>query len=203
MRFAFFTVILLLSLGCQPRDNRYPEDQFPEDQHVVGPFNITSEWQTITFSKPLAINREGSQSFNFVVDRDRYVPNSEYQIEDIPNQANLRRRDGVLVKPEVVLIGDNGQEVLVTAVSNTWLNVGGLTIGFSMLINPDTPSPPFPEAISAFRAVRVRSNEPFTANYLWWWVDGHPDYPRCGYRRCAWWQRIFWSVAGEQKEGQK
>ncbi|MCH8504962.1 MAG: hypothetical protein LAT50_11640 [Ectothiorhodospiraceae bacterium] len=164
---------------------------FPEDQRMEGPFEITGEWQRIEFDRPLRINREGSQGFHFEVDETRYRPNRHFDVEDRPNQANLRRNDGVLVKPEVVLIGDNGERVELRAVMNIHLYAGGLTVGFAMYEDHFSPSPPFPDRITAFRAVEVRSNEPFTAEYFRWRMDNHPDHHRCGGRRCTWLDKLF------------
>jgi len=104
---------------------------FPEDQRVEGPFEITTDWQTVKFDVPLAVNREGLQRLHLVVDDERYTSNSEHDLSDLPNQANVRREDGVLIKPEVVLVGANGEEVPLRARANTSLYEGGLTIGFS------------------------------------------------------------------------
>ncbi|MCC5811252.1 MAG: hypothetical protein JJU06_12855 [Ectothiorhodospiraceae bacterium] len=179
-----FTALWLL-VGCDAGVG------FPEDQRLEGPFEITNEWQEIEFDAPLRINREGSQGFHFEVDETRYRPNSHFDLEDRPNQANLRRTDGVLVKPEVILIGDNGERVELQAVSNIHLYAGGLTVGFRTYVDHSSPSPPFPDGITAFRAVKVRSNEPFTAEYLRWRVDNHPDHHRCGGRRCTWLDKLF------------
>ena len=164
---------------------------FPEDRRIGGPFQITTDWQTIRFDPPLRINREGLQVLHFVVDQELYDPNNMYDIEDTTNHFSLRRTDDVLVRPEVVLIGDNNQEVVVSPISNIRLFSGGLTIGFSTYIDHFTPSPPFPEGISTFQAMRVRSNEPFEAQYLYWRMNYHPDYHRCGGRRCRWWEKLL------------
>jgi len=177
-------VALLLLANCTG------EPGFPEDQRIEGPFQITTEWQTIHFDRPLVINREGFQGLHFAVDSNLYDANSNYDLEDMPNQANLHRTDGVVVKPEVVLIGDNGEEVRVQARSNIFLYAGGMTVGFGPHIDNFTPPPHYPESIHAFRAVRVRGNHPFVANHLQWLMDSHPDHHRCGGRRCTWWEKF-------------
>lgn len=182
---ALLLLLTALLAGC---GNGY---DFPEDRRIDGPFQITTDWQTIRFDRPLRINREGLQALHIVVDQELYDPNNIYDLEDKANHFNLRRTDGVLVRPEVVLIGDNGQELTVFPISNMGLYSGGLTIGFSTYIDHHTPSPPFPEGIKSFQAVRVRSNEPFEALYLRWRMNYHPDHHRCGNRRCRWWEKLL------------
>jgi len=97
---------------------------FPEDRRISGPFQITTDWQTIRFDPPLRINREGLQVLHFVVDQELYDPNSMYDIEDTANHFSLRRTDDVLARPEVVLIGDNGEDVTVFPMSNIGLFSG-------------------------------------------------------------------------------
>lgn len=144
---------------------------FPEDQLIHRRLEIGTAWQTIEFSRPLLLNRKGLQHLHLVVDHTLYLPNSHYNIKDLPNQSNLRRNDGVLVKPEIILIGDNNEEFAPFAVSNTHLYAGGLTIGFGTYDGHYAPAPPWPEGIRAFKAMRIRSNEPFTVHYLEWRMD--------------------------------
>lgn len=176
---------LLLLAGCQG------DPGFPEDQRIDGPFEIGLEWQTITFADPLEINEEGFQRLHIVVDSELFASNFDYENEDRSNLFNLRRNDGVLVKPEVVLIGDNDQKVRLVPTGTTSLYTGGLTVGLSMFKDYVSPAPPFPKGIQHFEAVQLRSNEPFPAEYLQWWVERHPDHHRCGNRRCTWWDNLL------------
>lgn len=183
-RFLPAVCFVLLLAGCQS------DPGFPEDQTIDGPFHIDSEWHVIQLDAPLKVNREGLQRLHLVVDRDLYDPNNNFD-DDLPDLFNLRRSDGVLVKPEVVLIGDEGQEVSLRARANTYLYSGGVTVGLSTYKDHYSQAPPFPESIRFFRAIRIRSNEPLVAEQLQWRVDRHPDHHRCGNRRCTWWDNLF------------
>lgn len=185
-RFLPAVCFVLLLAGCQS------DPGFPEDQDIDGPFQITTEWQTIRFEQPLEINAEAIQSLNIVVDSERYDSNFDYENEDRSNVFNLRRKkDGVVVKPKAVLIGDGGQEVSLHPTGSTALYSGGVTVGMSTFDKHYSPIPPFPEEIKVFESVRIRSNVPFTAEQLRWWVSSHADHHRCGNRRCTWWDNLF------------
>lgn len=181
MRYLFVSLVFLLLQGC---DN----PRFPQDQLLPGPFHFDSQWQLINFDPPLQINREGGQDLHLLVDKTRYEP---HVADRWPHQASLQRSDGTLVLPEVVLIGDRGQEVKMGA--DTFMSpydVAGITLGFSNY-DPvyDEKPKPFPQEIQFFSAVRIRSNEPLDVKLLGWRVDVHPDIHVCGGRQCPWWYR--------------
>lgn len=167
MRLLTFLLAFLQLAGC----NNEADPRFPENQRIDGPLEVGRDWQAIEFSPPLVVNRNGLQGLHFVVDEKLYRPNSHYDIDDYANQSNLRRNDGVLIKPEVILIGENGEEFVPMAVSNTHLYAGGLTIGFGTFGGQFSPAPVYPEGIQEFKAMRIRSNVPFTAHYLEWRMD--------------------------------
>jgi hypothetical protein len=180
MRLAPLLLMVLLWLGgCS-------SSEFPEDQRIEGPFELTTEWRTFRFPKPLEINRTGLQGFHLAVEAERYsITGLDDPIENVPF---LRREDGVLIKPEVILIADTGDELPVTAHSNVGLFTGHLTIGYGLHIDNWTPPPDYPASMKYFVAARIRSNEPVTVEFMQWWFDSHPDYHRCGRQRCKWWQ---------------
>gem|GEM_PF-1854173 len=176
---------LLILVGCGGGA------EFPENQRMPGTVEVTTDWQEITFDSPLEVNRDGVQSLHFVVDGERYTPNSSHDIEDHRNHFNLRRDDGALVKPDVVFIAGNGEKVRVRPVINLILNDGRLTTGFGTYAGQYASPPPFPDNVESFQAVRFRSNEPFTAEELRWRVDVHPELHECGGQRCPLWRRIL------------
>lgn len=172
------------------RSVNYPPEsalQYPEDQVVKKEFEVTTQWQTITFEKPLKINRKGLMGLHLVVDQAPYISttgddprnldcsDAEYQ----KNAFSLRRRsDGVLVRPEVSLIGDNGIETEVRPLGHLYpyFDKSIITIALRTFKDMDSPSPPFPKNIKAFTAIRIRSTEPFLVRYMWWSVDRYPFY---------------------------
>ncbi|MFC4259145.1 hypothetical protein ACFOZ5_08905 [Marinobacter lacisalsi] len=156
------------------------QNDFPENQKIPGPIEIGIEWQVIELDEPLMINRKAFlQGLHLVVDPGDYTSNSSYddELSDDPDHFfDLRNQSGELVVPEVVMVAGNGTEVRLGSRSNISLYEGGLTVG--MKIVPDKihePSPPFPEGIEGFESFRIRSNVPFTADYIWWLVERHPD----------------------------
>jgi hypothetical protein len=167
MRLLVLLLLITQLIGC----NRNTAGAFPENQHIDGPFEIGTEWQTIRFAVPLKVDHSATQGLHLFVDRQLYLPNSHYDIHDTPNQSNLRRNDGVLIKPEVRLVGPSGDHVTLTAVSNIHFPNGELTIGFGTFAGQYAFPPPFPEVITEFTAVQVRSNEPFIASSLQWRID--------------------------------
>lgn len=160
--------------GCEAQND------FPENQKIAGPIEVSSEWQVVELQKPLMINREAfQQGLHIVVDPGGFSSNSAHHDElsnDPEHFFDLRNTSNELVVPEVVMIAENGLEVRVVSRSNIQLYAGRLTVGMRMA--PDevrAPSPPFPEEVEGFSSFRIRSNVPFTAEYFWWLVEHHPD----------------------------
>lgn len=171
---------LLAACGERPR--------FPEDQTMPGPIEVTSEWQTLEFERPLAIHHgEGVQQLHFVVDNTIF---GVHDIDEISQDRffSLKRFDGTAVLPEVVLIASDGAELPLMAVSNIGLYSGGMTIGFGLPHDIWSPSPPFPDNVAAIQSVRFRSDVPLVVERLMWMVRHHPDIHRCG-GKCRWWEQ--------------
>ena len=198
-----FIGILALATGCTAHDVSgkqggpaegirsviYPPEglnKFPEDQVIKKELQVTTQWQTVTFEKPLLINRRGTMNLHLVVDQAPYISttdddprnldcsDAEYQL----NAFSLRRRsDWALVRPEAVLMGDNGVEVKVRPDGHLYpsfdKHVMTVALGYVKDINAFVP--PFPEGIKTFTSMRIRSTTPFLVRYLWWSVDHHPD----------------------------
>jgi hypothetical protein len=159
---------------------------FAEDQVIKKEIQVTIQWQTITFERPLQINRQGLMGMHLVVDKEPYIstmdthplnPECNEPGCDI-NAFSLRRlSDGAVVRPEAFLIGDNGVEVSVRPVGhlNPYCDKHVMTMALGTFKDVDSPSPPFPESIKVFTAMRIRATEPFVVRYLWWMVDRHPQ----------------------------
>jgi hypothetical protein len=199
---AFLTATLALDAGCQaqqgpggpkgPGENLrpviYPPEsfnKFPEEQVIKKELQVTTQWQTLTFEKPLQINRRGLMGLHLVVDQAPYIStadddprnldcsDAEYQL----NAFSLRRRsDWALIRPEAVLVGDNGKEVKVRPEGHLYPSFDQhvMTVILRTFKDVNSPSPPFPKGIKAFTAMRIRSTELFLARYLWWSVDRYP-----------------------------
>ena len=199
LRMLFMVLLLLPVSGCRAEhlaDNKgenpdrpniiYPTGRalkFNEDQVIKKQVQVTRQWQTITFGEPLQINREGLQHLHLAIDQKPYIST----MHDHPlnpecnkpgcekNAFSLRRLgDGALVRPEVILVGDNGDEVRIRPVGHLYpyfdKSIRTIELGTFAL---NAPPPPFPAGINGFKSMRIRSTEPFVARYLWWSVDRH------------------------------
>jgi hypothetical protein len=199
-----FVGILALAAGCSAQQGSgNPEGQagelrpviypsggaikFPEDQVIKKELQVTTKWQTVTFEKPLQINREGGMGLHLVVDQAPYisttddnhplnpeVSDAEYRL----NAFSLRRRsDGALVRPEAMLVGDNGEEVKVRPMGHLYpfCDKHVMTMALRTFKDFYSPSPPYPEGIRTITSMRIRGTTPFLVRYLWWKVDSHPE----------------------------
>ncbi len=168
--------ILIFLTGIQGCD---AGNDFPENRKIPGPIEIGRAWKVIEVDEPLEINREGLQGLHIVVDPENFSSNSDHSDElsnDSEHLFDLRNSDNELIVPEVVMVASDGTEVRLGSTSNIYLYEGGLTVGMGMV--PESiykPSPPFPEGVNSFKSFRIRSDAPFTAEYLWWLVQRHPD----------------------------
>jgi hypothetical protein len=199
-------VMLLIALGCgggqvdtpaaapvSDAKGRYPVIYpprrallFPEDWVIKKEIQVTTQWQTITFEKPLKINRQGIMGLHLVVDREPYIStldthplNPECNTPDCAIDAACLRRlsDGAIVRPEAVLVGDNRVEVGIRPDGHLYPYCDSHVMTMALRTFKDmNPLPPdFPEGIQAFTALRIRATEPFVVRYLWWKVDQHPE----------------------------
>ncbi|MCH8497797.1 MAG: hypothetical protein LAT63_04940 [Marinobacter sp.] len=187
-RVGLLTLFVCLLVGCgDASDYR----GFPQDQSVEGPFAIAAPWQVIEFEQPLQINASGTHGLHLLVDGARYASNGMIDPSaDAEHQTVLLRlSDNTLVRPEVILIADNGEEVALSPTSNLWPITGGVTVGFSLDAGVFEPAPSFPDTIQEFTALRIRSDETIDVHYILWRVDHHPDLYRC-LGECPWWR--FW-----------
>ncbi len=194
-----FIAMLVLTAGCATQEGfgkrggsseglksviYPPEDlnKYPEDQVIKKELRVTTQWQTVLFEKPLHINRHGLMGLHLVVDQAPYISttdddprnldcsDAEYQL----NAYSLRRRsDWALVRPEVVLVGDNGVEVMIRPGGHLYpsFDLHVMTMALRYFKDVNAIAPPFPAGIKAFSAMRIRSTTPFLVRYLWWKVD--------------------------------
>jgi hypothetical protein len=168
----------------------YPPEglkKFAQNQVIKKELQVTTQWQTVTFGKPLQINRRGTMGLHLVVDQAPYISTTDddprnLDCSDAEYQLNAfslrRRRDWALVRPEAVLVGDNGVEVKVRPDGHLYpsFDKHAMTMALRTFKDVNSPSPPFPEGIKTFTSMRIRSTTPFLVRYLWWKVDSHPEF---------------------------
>lgn len=162
-------------------------NQYPEDRIIRKTFEVTTQWQTITFEKPLHINQKGLMGLHLAVDKQLYIPTmydrplnpGSDKSKRTANAFYLRRSsDRALIKPEVILIAVNDAEVKVRPAGHLYpfFDKDVITMALRTCKNAKSLPPPFPKGIKAFKAMRIRSTEPFMVKYLYWNVDRHPFY---------------------------
>lgn len=199
---AVFIGILAITGGCAAQEGYgnldgsaeglqpviYPPEglkKFPQNQVIKKELQVTTQWQTVAFGKPLQINRRGTMGLHLVVDQAPYISTTDddprnLDCSDAEYQLNAfslrRRRDWALVRPEAVLVGDNGVEVKVRPDGHLYPSFDKrvMTMALRTFKDVNSPSPPFPEGIERFTTMRIRSTTPFLIRYLWWKVDSHP-----------------------------
>lgn len=156
--------------------------QFPEEQIIRKEFEVTDQWQTITFEKPLQIKRNGIMGLHLAVDKQFYVatmldrplnPKSNKRGCTVNDFCLRRLSDGVLIRPEVFLIAEHGAKISVKPAGHLYpsFDKGIITIALRTFKDANSPPPPFPAGIKAFRAMRIRSTDPFLVRYLYWNVE--------------------------------
>jgi hypothetical protein len=174
--------------GGQP--DEYPlktARRLPEEQIIKKEFEVTTQWQTITFEKSLQINRKGLMGLHLAVDQQLYIStmynhplNPECTKAGCAINAFCLRRlsDGTLIRPEAILVGDDGSEVKIRPAGHLYpyFDKKVITMALRAYEDADSHSPPFPEGIKAFKALRIRSTAPFRVKFLYWNVDRYPFY---------------------------
>lgn len=160
-------------------------NKFTQNQVIKKELRVTTRWQTVTFEKPLQINHRGLMGLHLVVDQAPYIST----LDDHPlnpecnkpecaiNAACLRRlSDGALVRPEAVLVGDNGVEVMIRSGGHLYpsFDLHVMTMALRYFKDVNAFAPPFPAGVKTFTAMRIRSTTPFLVRYLWWKVDTYP-----------------------------
>jgi hypothetical protein len=200
----FLVAALALTAGCAAQQNSdkqggsseglrpviYPlEDlnKFPQEQVIKKELQVTKQWRTVFFEKPLKINRRGLMGLHLVVDQAPYISTTDdnprnFDCSDAEYQLNafsLRRRsDWALVRPEAVLVGDKGEEVRIRPGGHLYpfFDHHVMTMALRTFQDVNSSPPPFPADIRTFTAMRIRSTTPFLVRYVWWKVDSHPEF---------------------------
>jgi hypothetical protein len=150
--------------------------QHPEGRIIQKALNVTPLWQTVTFEKPLRINQKGLMGLHLAVDNELYIStmvdhplNPECTKAECAAEAFCLRRlsDGVLIRPEVTLIADNGVEVKLRPAGHLYpfFDRHVITVAMRAFNHTNAFPPPLPKT---FKAMRIRSTEPFEVRYLYW-----------------------------------
>ncbi len=132
------------------------------------------------------INREGLQGLHLAVNKHPYIStmhdhplNPECNRPECAINAFCLRclSDGALIRPETILVGDNGVEVKVRPAGHLYpyFDKTIRTLVLRTFKDVNSPAPPFPADIKGFTAMRIRSTEPSLVRYLYWNVDRHPE----------------------------
>ncbi|PXF31146.1 hypothetical protein WH50_11525 [Pokkaliibacter plantistimulans] len=161
-----------------------------EDQGIQGPLHVDQQWQTVTFAKPLLINRKGTQDIHIGLNPEHFTDSATWHIQHtsgftigdlLPDERyngnGIRRlSDGTLIEPDIRLVADNGQTIPVTMIGvQRWSN-GAFSIMCGLLSGkaPDQQPLAYPEDITTFTAIQIRSDIPFDATYFLWRMDYYP-----------------------------
>jgi hypothetical protein len=156
--------------------------QHPDGRIIQKALDVTTQWQKITFEKPLQIRQKSPMSLHLAVDNALYIStmidhpvNPECNKAECAAEAFCLRRlsDSVLIRPEVTLIADNGVEVKLRPAGNLYpfFDRHVVTVAMRAFNHTNVFPPTLPKGIKTFKAMRIRSTEPFKVRYLYWNTD--------------------------------
>lgn len=149
------------------------------NQRIDKSVDVDSEWKTIVFDDPLDLDHDVVQLLHIGLDPALYEDDLVYTSRKnaasglkarLPQVMNFRRlSDGQLIVPQIELIGDDGRAVSLRPVmSQSWPN-GELSIGYYVRRTGESVNiPGYPQDLREFKAVRIRSHEPFRVLFLQW-----------------------------------
>lgn len=187
-RRVFYGLLLILpfAAGCSG------DDRFPDDQKIEGPWKIPNDKEkVIEFNPALETSSAGLQGLYLLVDSRKYKEGQD--TEEATETYFFPRTKGeeTLLKPEVVLIAENGDEIeLSPGAYNYARDESLLGVGFGPSPKKGEIATSFSDHADSYIAVRIRSNRPFSLKKLQWKMDKHPDFHTCG-GHCPWW--MFWN----------
>lgn len=164
--------------------DKHAYDKHADDQEFRQFIAVTAQWQTITFDKPLKINRKELQCLRIGIPRDKYqsalgfVARRDWEAGVKDSSAAVgeyivRTSDEKFILPELELIDGNGDVVK--------LKHSGIASGtgdeffmeYSNYYKSNfDPTPPYPGTSDHFKAMRIRASEPFEVAAIDWWAAG-------------------------------
>jgi len=179
IRHLWLWFLVLILTGCGAGQD------FPEDRWIDGPWPVSDEWKTISFSEPLLINEKGWQNLYLIVDGERFKRRhintmQEMTPEELAREYLLEhRREGWLLEPEVLAVSQDGKELLLKAGADFEPQETSAIVATGYTESGGLYEPPWPKPMEAIKAIRVRSERPFTIQAVRWNMDSHPDTPAC------------------------
>ncbi|MGH1487385.1 MAG: hypothetical protein ACRBCI_14315 [Cellvibrionaceae bacterium] len=146
------------------------QDAAPTDQLIEGPFNITTEWQTIPLEKPLK-TLPHVQTLEVLLDVEQYefIETTEVGSENSIMSGRFKRlQDNMITHPDIILVTDTGSEFqpVHRSIGLAYTKKGDLrSLGFGT--NPDKGKFYYPHDVK-FVALKVKSNVSMTINHFRW-----------------------------------
>jgi hypothetical protein len=146
----------------------------PTNRLIKGPFEITTEWQTIELDRPLEV-LPNIHNVDVLFEPDECIYD-----DDIPTggqriiQGGFRRRaDGLVIDPEVILVEQSGREFHAFYYSNgSAFTDEGTYLGLGFGANIEQGKFFYPKGTKIV-AIRVRANTTITVAHFWWVVYGY------------------------------
>ncbi len=176
-------LILLLITGCSAQN----VPQAPTNQLIKGPFQLTTDWQTISLDKPLIVLPH-SHSLKLLLG-EQYQPIETIKTDNFYTMSHGYKHvtTNEAIKPEVILIDRSGKEFQAVMEAVGWRTT---TLGDYHFLGYSTNSRQgkffFPRG-TEFVAVKLKANVAVTVQHLNWdaaryyqapnhqWSDIHPS----------------------------
>ena len=167
-------IAALFEVACSAQEKNAPTDQL-----IAGPFTITSEWQIITFGKPL-------KTIPHVQSLQILLPQNEYERVNLDIKGLRygemsgrfkRISDNAVIQLEVVLMTSDGYEYKLLLDSLGWRDIENA--GYKFLgYNTDTVAGKFyyPKGVE-FISMKIRSNIDVDISHLSWSASNYYQAP--------------------------
>lgn len=154
-RLSILTIFLLLLSGCELV---YFFTGVPDDRDIAGPFEVNTEWTTITFEPPLKINKWAQTLY--------VAHNGNYHFGDLDEamRVYLRTANGDIIKTEIEVFDDEDNRYTLEARgTGHWQD--DYAPAFGIVENGEYRSFPVGRSLTK---MRVRSNIPFRISMIQW-----------------------------------
>ena len=168
LQFAFLSVLLVISCSAQTTA--------PTDQLLKGPFEFTTEWQTIELTKPLdTLPHIQLLEILLNVEEYEYYKNVPVSENRIISGSFVKLNGETAIKPEVMLVEKSGIEYITTyqSIGTAFTAQGNYrALGYGASASAFY----FPRD-AKFIKIKIRSNIAFQAEYLSWIAPGYEKWP--------------------------
>lgn len=168
-----FILSLCITVSCSAQDSS------PADQLVKGPIEITTEWQTIVFDKPLQASPH-VQAIRLLSCNNQYSFVATSVDEQGLSRSDRFKRlaDQQVVEPEI--IANDGKNEYRLSASITGYDYAGPTNGCKFVgysLKGDEPMKlALPEG-TQFVSIKIRANVPMSVDHLYWVASGYERSP--------------------------